>query len=172
MYTSFGLVALASLFLPSSLPEGPAWRLSYSLARQEGQRGGKPLAVVVGSGRQGFDSLSHFNAIPFGGSELFVPMASKWHPGAVAYGIVAFYLLIAVEITSLLRHRIPASVWRSVHYGGFVVFLLGSVLVFLRARETEDAAGGAVIRPRLAAASLILTTRLRLSPSILLKRPL
>src|SRR5207302_8164938 len=40
--------------------------------------------------------LSHFNAIPFGGSELFVPMASKWHPGAVAYGIVAFYLLIAV----------------------------------------------------------------------------
>jgi len=36
------------------------------------------------------------------------------------------------------------------------VFLLGSVLVFLRARETEDTAGGAVVRPGLAAVSLIL----------------
>ena len=52
-------------------------------------------------------------------------MASDWHPGAVAYGIVAFYLLIAVELTSLLRRRIPSSLWRHVHYGGFVVFLLG-----------------------------------------------
>jgi hypothetical protein len=82
--------------------------------------------------------LSHFNAIPFGGSELFVPMASKWHPGAVAYGIVAFYLLIAVEITSLLRHRIPASVWRSVHYGGFVVFLLGSIHALKVGTDVQD----------------------------------
>jgi hypothetical protein len=58
MYTSLGLAALAGLFLPSSLPEGPAWRLSYTLAREEGQRAGKPLAVVVGSGKQGFDKLS------------------------------------------------------------------------------------------------------------------
>jgi hypothetical protein len=58
MYTSLGLAALAGLFLPSSLPEGPAWRLSYTLAREEGQRAGKPLAVVVGSGKLGFDKLS------------------------------------------------------------------------------------------------------------------
>ena len=71
--------------------------------------------------------LHSYKNISFGLNELLVPMASKYHPGAVAYGIVGFYLLIAVEITSLLRRRIPASVWRSVHYGGFVVFLLGSI---------------------------------------------
>ena len=71
--------------------------------------------------------LHEFEDLDFGFKELFVPMASDWHPGAVAYGIVAFYLLIAVEITSLLHRRIGSSVWRRVHYGGFVVFLLGSI---------------------------------------------
>jgi DMSO/TMAO reductase YedYZ heme-binding membrane subunit len=71
--------------------------------------------------------LHEFEKINFGFKELFIPMASDWHPGAVAYGIVAFYLLIAVEITSLLRRRIPSTIWRRVHYSGFVVFLLGSI---------------------------------------------
>ena len=71
--------------------------------------------------------LHRFEEIDFEFKELLIPMASDWHPGAVAYGIVAFYLLIAVEVTSLLRRRIPASIWRSIHYGGFVVFLLGSI---------------------------------------------
>jgi DMSO/TMAO reductase YedYZ heme-binding membrane subunit len=71
--------------------------------------------------------LHVFEDLKFGFKELLVPMASDWHPGAVAYGIVAFYLLIAVEITSLLRRRISATLWRRVHYGGFAVFLLGSI---------------------------------------------
>lgn len=71
--------------------------------------------------------LHEFEDLKFGFKELLVPMASDWHPGAVAYGIVAFYLLIAVELTSLMRRRISASLWRRVHYGGFAVFLLGSI---------------------------------------------
>ena len=34
--------------------------------------------------------------IHFGWSEVFVPMASAWEPGAVAWGIVAMYALVAV----------------------------------------------------------------------------
>lgn len=71
--------------------------------------------------------LHRYENIRFGFKDLLVPMASSWHPGAVAYGIVAFYLLIAVEVTSLLRRWIPTSLWRRVHYGGFFVFLLGSI---------------------------------------------
>ena len=40
--------------------------------------------------------LHEFEDLDFSFKELLVPMASDWHPGAVAYGIVAFYLLIAV----------------------------------------------------------------------------
>jgi predicted ferric reductase len=58
---------------------------------------------------------------------LTVPMASTWRPGAVAWGVVAAYLLVAVEITSLLRARIPRRVWHTVHLTSFVVWTAGSV---------------------------------------------
>lgn len=63
----------------------------------------------------------------FGWSELFVPMASDWQPGPVAWGIVAFYLLVAVEVTSLLMRRLPRRLWRYVHWSSYAVFVLGSI---------------------------------------------
>jgi len=68
------------------------------------------------------DSTVHFGPV-----EILVPFASEWHPGAVAWGVVAFYVLLAVEITSLLRRRVGERVWRAVHYGGFLVFLFGTI---------------------------------------------
>jgi DMSO/TMAO reductase YedYZ heme-binding membrane subunit len=67
------------------------------------------------------------SAVDFGLSALLVPMASEWEPGAVAWGVVAFYLLIAVELTSLLRGYVNENTWRKVHYGGFAVFLFGTI---------------------------------------------
>jgi DMSO/TMAO reductase YedYZ heme-binding membrane subunit len=69
-----------------------------------------------------FDSTVHF-----GIAELLVPMASEYEPGAVAWGVVAFYLLVAVEVTSLLRSSVGENLWRKVHYGGFAVFLFGTI---------------------------------------------
>jgi len=60
--------------------------------------------------------------VTFGWAELFLPMASSWKPGAVAFGIVAFYLLLAIEITSLAMRRLPRSLWRWVHRSSFVLF--------------------------------------------------
>ncbi len=53
--------------------------------------------------------------VEFGWAELFIPMASTWKPGAVAFGVVALYALVAVEATSLLMKRLPRRLWRSVH---------------------------------------------------------
>ncbi len=60
--------------------------------------------------------------VTFGWAELFIPMASTWKPGAVAFGVVAFYLLLAIEFTSLAMRRLPRSVWRWVHRSSFVLF--------------------------------------------------
>lgn len=60
--------------------------------------------------------------VTFGWTELFIPMASSWRPGAVAFGIVAFYLLLAIEVTSLAMRRLPRSLWRWVHRSSFVLF--------------------------------------------------
>jgi len=67
------------------------------------------------------------NFVEFGLAELFIPMASTWEPSAVAWGIVAFWLLLAVEITSLLRARLPHRLWRGVHLLSFVVWISGTV---------------------------------------------
>ncbi len=53
--------------------------------------------------------------VEFGWSELFVPMASEWKPGPVAWGIVSMYLLVAVELTSLAMKFLPRKLWRGIH---------------------------------------------------------
>jgi predicted ferric reductase len=65
--------------------------------------------------------------IDFGPAQLLVPFASDWNPVAVAWGVVALYLLLAVEITSLVRNRIPRRWWRSVHFASYGVYVLGTV---------------------------------------------
>ncbi len=67
------------------------------------------------------------NYVAFGWSELFVPMASPWRPGAVAWGIVALYLLAAIQITSLLMRRLPRRLWHAVHLSSFVLFVAATV---------------------------------------------
>lgn len=68
------------------------------------------------------DSYAHF-----GPAELFVPFASSWRPGAVALGVVALYLLAAVEVTSLLMRHLPRRWWRAVHLSSFATFLLSTL---------------------------------------------
>ena len=65
--------------------------------------------------------------VHFGLTEVLVPFASTWHPVAVAWGVIALYLLVAVELTSLARKRISKRAWRLTHYLSFPLFLLTTV---------------------------------------------
>ena len=59
--------------------------------------------------------------VRFGPRELLVPGASSYRPLAVALGIVAMYVLVAVEITSYLRRRLPERVWHGVHLASYAM---------------------------------------------------
>jgi hypothetical protein len=59
--------------------------------------------------------------------DVVVPMASSWRPGALAWGIVALYLVLAVEMTSLMGDRLPRRLWWSIHLASFAVFTLATV---------------------------------------------
>ena len=69
-----------------------------------------------------FDSYVHFGPV-----EVLVPLTGRWRPGAVAWGIVAMYLLVAVELTSLARAWLPKRVWDTSHYIAFPLFLFASI---------------------------------------------
>lgn len=63
----------------------------------------------------------------FGWSEILVPWASEWKPTAVAWGVIAMYLLIAVELTSLLMKHMPRSVWKQIHRLSFGLYVFATV---------------------------------------------
>ena len=79
------------------------------------------------------DTYVHFGLV-----DVLVPLASSWHPVAVAWGVVAMWLLVAVEITSLARASMPRAVWRWVHMSSYPLFLLAltfALWVVTRARR-------------------------------------
>jgi len=45
-----------------------------------------------------------------------VPFTSPYSPWSVGLGTIAFDLLLVVLLSSLIRHRIPATWWRGLHY--------------------------------------------------------
>jgi DMSO/TMAO reductase YedYZ heme-binding membrane subunit len=53
--------------------------------------------------------------IQFGFVELFVPGTGSYRPVAVAIGIVSLYLMVAIQVTSYLRHRLSKRVWHGIH---------------------------------------------------------
>lgn len=60
--------------------------------------------------------------VQFGLADVLVPFASEWRPSAVAFGVLAMYLLAAVELTSLATRKLPRRWWHGVHLSSYVCF--------------------------------------------------
>ncbi len=68
----------------------------------------------------------------------FIPFASSWKPGPMAWGIVAFYLLLAVELTSLLKKRLPQKVWRGVHLASYPLYAMATIHLLTAGSDTQN----------------------------------
>jgi predicted ferric reductase len=77
--------------------------------------------------------------VHFGLGSILVPFASRWHPVAVAWGVVAAYLLLAIELTSLARARLSKRVWRRVHMASFALFVMATVHGLTAGTDTKSA---------------------------------
>jgi methionine sulfoxide reductase heme-binding subunit len=112
----WGLVLSAKVFNKLA---SPAWMLD--LHRFLG--GTAVTLVAVHLAALVADNYAHFGwrqiLIPFTPAERAEKITT-----AVAWGVIAMYLLIAVEATSLLRRRLPKKVWRRVHYLSFPLYVL------------------------------------------------
>ena len=75
--------------------------------------------------------------VHFGLSEVLVPFASAWNPTAVAWGIVGMYLLVAIEVSSLLRKRIPKRAWRAIHFASFPLFVFSTLHAFMAGTDSS-----------------------------------
>lgn len=65
--------------------------------------------------------------VHFGPAEILLPLASRWHPVAVAWGVIAFYILVAVEITSLAMKRLSNRAWKRIHRSSAALFVFATL---------------------------------------------
>jgi len=68
------------------------------------------------------DSYVEFSII-----DLFIPFASDWKPFPVALGVLATWLLVVIQTTSLAMKRLPRRFWRSIHLTSYAAFFLTSL---------------------------------------------
>jgi predicted ferric reductase len=54
--------------------------------------------------------------------DLLVPMSGAYRPFWTALGIISFYVLLLITMSSLLRRFIGQKVWRAIHMLSFVLF--------------------------------------------------
>ncbi len=75
-------------------------------------------------------STIEFKEFPFGPRQLLLPWESLYKPGPVAWGIVAFYLLISVQVSSWLMKRIRRKLWHTIHLSSFGLFVFATIHSF------------------------------------------
>ena len=107
----------------------PAWLLD--LHRFVG--GLTVLFLAVHLGALVADSYVHF-----GLADLLVPFASSWKTGAVAWGVVGMWLLVAVEVSSLMMRRLPRRTWRAIHLTSYLAAVLATVHAFTAGTDAKN----------------------------------
>ena len=71
-------------------------------------------------------------------TQAFVPFTSTWKPGPLAWGIVAFYLLLAVELTSLIKNRLPQKFWRGVHLASYPLYAMATIHLLTAGSDNQN----------------------------------
>jgi len=83
-------------------------------------------------------SLAFDSYISFGLVDVVVPGASTYRPIAVAWGVIGVYLLVAVQVTSMLRKHISKRAWRRTHFLSFPLFLVSTVHLLTAGTDSSN----------------------------------
>jgi LPXTG-motif cell wall-anchored protein len=81
------------------------------------------------------DDFVHFSI-----ADLLVPFATNYRTTAVAWGVLAFWLLVAVEVSSLAMHRLPRKTWYGIHLASYVVAIAATLHALYTGTDTSNPA--------------------------------
>lgn len=82
---------------------------------------------------------------PTGWLSVILPFASRYERIDVAIGAVAFDLMLAVWISSLLKARVKPGSWRFIHWFSWLAFASAIVHAYLAGADTRSGAGLALV---------------------------
>jgi sulfoxide reductase heme-binding subunit YedZ len=82
---------------------------------------------------------------PTGWLSAVLPFASHYERLGVAIGAIAFDLMIAVWISSLLKARVRHQSWRFIHWFSWLAFASAILHAYLTGADTKNGAGLALV---------------------------
>jgi sulfoxide reductase heme-binding subunit YedZ len=144
----WGILMVTRIFTPLR----PAWMLD--LHRWLGT-----LTIVVTGFHIG--GLVADNYVHFGWSEVLLPDASAWRTSAVTWGVLSLYVLVLVQLSSLLMKRIPRRLWHSIHLSSYLLFAMTTVHAVLAGTDRGNRVY--VLGVALAVSTLILGLTVRIT---------
>lgn len=83
-------------------------------------------------------TLYMYNTEIFTWRALLIPGESTWETTAASMGIIAFWSLIAVELTSLLQDRVSSAIWRVAHGLAVVTVVAGTYHAWLGGSDVRN----------------------------------
>lgn len=92
------------------------------------------------------------NYLVFSWKEILVPGGSPWKTVPVAFGVVAFWLLMTIQITASLRKFLPRKLWKSLHLLSYAAWWMVSLHAGLAGTDVTHRAYQAVALALTAAA--------------------
>ena len=96
--------------------------------------------------------------------DLLVLFAAGWRPRAVAWGVVALYLLVAVQATSLARRHLPHRLWRRVHLTTFPLLVAATAHLLTAGSDRANPTVLAMLTATVATTTFLLLFRLLHQP--------
>ena len=76
--------------------------------------------------------------VPIGWISAIIPFTSSYRPIWLSLGALGFDLLLAVAVTSWLRHRVGFRVWRFLHWSAYASWLAVLVHAFGTGSDTQE----------------------------------
>lgn len=65
--------------------------------------------------------------LQFSWQEVLVPLATDYRPIASALGIISFYIVIVVQLTSMVMNKLPRAFWKAIHYLSYTALFLVAI---------------------------------------------
>ncbi|MGA1050811.1 MAG: ferric reductase-like transmembrane domain-containing protein [Ilumatobacteraceae bacterium] len=78
--------------------------------------------------------------IGYGFVQLLVPGTSEYRTMGVALGVVAFYVMVAVQATSYLRRRLSKKVWYAIHVSSYALVWVAAIHAGMSGTDTVNRA--------------------------------
>jgi LPXTG-motif cell wall-anchored protein len=80
------------------------------------------------------------NFVRFTVADLLVPFATSYRTTAVAWGVLAFWLILAVEVSSLVMHQLPRKAWYGIHLTSYMIAVTATLHALYTGSDTSNPA--------------------------------